>query len=360
MGGCLSFVRSRTKQGENATFDSNQDGSRSALMSPGTISPSSPSSSEGGSEIEGKVLVLYSGGTIGMKTDKNGDLSPEPNVLDEALRKLTTFHDPSYAARAWNEKSEPLVLPCQKGGKRVVYKIVEYDPLLDSSNMKYDDYAKIDQNIRDNYSRFDAFVVLHGTDTMAFTASALSFMLGKHLGKPVIVTGSQIPIYEVRSDGRDNFLGALTLAGNYSIPEVRAVLRPPMKGVVLQTYGTGNGPTAHKDFMAALKDASENTMIVNCTHCPRGAVTALYSVGKELQDIEVIQGSDMTVEAALMKLSYVLGRNDFTAEQKREMMGKDLCGEMTPYPNLYNAGCLDEGEIYNRHNLVKPLRKEGV
>ena len=73
--------------------------------------------------------------------------------------------------------------------------------------------------MQENYQDFDAFVILHGTDTMAYTASALSFML-ENLGKPVVLTGSQIPIFETRSDGRDNFLGALIMAGNYSIPEV--------------------------------------------------------------------------------------------------------------------------------------------
>lgn len=102
---------------------------------------------------------------------------------------------------------------------RVTYTIYEYDPLLDSTNMTMDDWIRIAEDIKDNYEAFDGFVVLHGTDTMAYTASALSFML-EHLGKSIVITGSQIPLFESRSDGRDNFLGALILAGTYNIPEV--------------------------------------------------------------------------------------------------------------------------------------------
>lgn len=102
---------------------------------------------------------------------------------------------------------------------RVMYTIYEYDPLLDSSDMTMDDWIQIAKDIKVNYERFDGFVILHGTDTMAYTASALSFMMD-HLGKSVVITGSQIPLFEIRSDGRENFLGALILAGSYVIPEV--------------------------------------------------------------------------------------------------------------------------------------------
>jgi lysophospholipase len=112
----------------------------------------------------------------------------------------------------------PLVLPHVPDHRRIIYAIYEYDPLLDSSNMTMDDWILIAKDIKRSYKYFDGFVVLHGTDTLAYTASALSFML-EHLGKPVIITGSQIPCFETRSDGRDNFVGALIIAGNYSIPE---------------------------------------------------------------------------------------------------------------------------------------------
>jgi lysophospholipase len=82
--------------------------------------------------------------------------------------------------------------------------------------MSFNDWVKIAQDIKQSYEFFDGFVILHGTDTLSYTASALSFML-ENLGKTVIITGSQIPIFETRTDGKDNFLGALIIAGNYVI-----------------------------------------------------------------------------------------------------------------------------------------------
>lgn len=142
-------------------------------------------------------------------------------MLEETVRKFPHLHDESYAKlRFGNDMGTPLVLPEMHGDtNRVTYTIYEYDPLLDSTNMTMDDWIRIAQDIKDNYEAFDGFVVLHGTDTMAYTASALSFMM-EHLGKSIIITGSQIPLFESRSDGRDNFLGALILAGQYNIPEV--------------------------------------------------------------------------------------------------------------------------------------------
>uniref|UniRef100_A0A8C5B7S6 asparaginase n=1 Tax=Gadus morhua TaxID=8049 RepID=A0A8C5B7S6_GADMO len=115
--------------------------------------------------------------------------------------------------------AHPLFGLVYKDNKRVVYTFLEYSPLLDSSNMTTEDWAKIGKDIEKNYEGYDGFVILHGTDTMAYTASALSFMCD-HLGKPVILTGSQVPIYEIRTDGRDNLQGALLLAGLFHIPEV--------------------------------------------------------------------------------------------------------------------------------------------
>ncbi|CAG8734158.1 3973_t:CDS:2, partial [Dentiscutata heterogama] len=112
-----------------------------------------------------------------------------------------------------------LVTPPSFQGKRIKYSIVEYEPLLDSCNMISDDWVRIATDIELNYQSFDAFIILHGTDTMAYTASALSFLL-ENLGKTVILTGSQVPISEVRNDAVENLLGALTIAGHYVIPEV--------------------------------------------------------------------------------------------------------------------------------------------
>ncbi|PIO67443.1 hypothetical protein TELCIR_10809 [Teladorsagia circumcincta] len=99
------------------------------------------------------------------------------------------------------------------------FQIVEYEPLLDSCDMTFDDWIRIASDIQKAYNNYDGFVVLHGTDTLAYTASALSFMM-ENLGKPVIITGSQIPVAEVRSDGMENLIGALVVAANLDIPEV--------------------------------------------------------------------------------------------------------------------------------------------
>ncbi|KAJ1644494.1 hypothetical protein LPJ64_003832 [Coemansia asiatica] len=115
--------------------------------------------------------------------------------------------------------SEWLITPRSLYGRRVQYCFLEYDPLLDSCNMDMTDWVRIVTDIERFYYTFDAFIILHGTDTMSYTASALSFML-QNLGKSVIVTGSQVPIAEVRNDGIENFLGALTIAGHFVIPEV--------------------------------------------------------------------------------------------------------------------------------------------
>ena len=182
---------------------------------------------------ESKVLVLYTGGTIGMVRNSEGALEPSANAFEAMLRKACTLHDEAYSQNRFGHligqsegrvTSPPLVLPHVENHRRIIYQVYEYDPLLDSSNMTMDDWVQIARDIQDLYEVFNGFVVLHGTDTMAFTASALSFML-EHLGKPVIVTGSQIPCFETRSDGRDNFVGALILAGNYHIPEVGVYFR---------------------------------------------------------------------------------------------------------------------------------------
>ncbi|EDW75426.2 uncharacterized protein Dwil_GK23823 [Drosophila willistoni] len=162
-----------------------------------------------------KVLTIYTGGTIGMTLNENGVLAPVPGQFEPRIREDMNFHDPTYLPT----DPEWLVLPSLKDEKRILYKIKEYDPLLDSSNMERGDWKRIAQDIYVSYKNYDGFVVLHGTDTLAFTSSALSFML-QNLGKPVIVTGSQIPIYQTRSDGKDNFIESLIVAGTYDIPEV--------------------------------------------------------------------------------------------------------------------------------------------
>ncbi|XP_049917345.1 60 kDa lysophospholipase isoform X1 [Epinephelus moara] len=376
------------------------------------------------SAVEARVLVINTGGTIGMTLHDNV-LAPKANAFVQGLRKLPILHDELYAQQTclyeYYGSENSLVLPkptphagrlyhgLSKDNKRIVYNVLEYSPLLDSSNMTTDDWGRIGKDIEKNYENYDGFVILHGTDTMAYTASALSFMC-EHLGKPIILTGSQVPIYEMRNDGRDNLLGALLIAGQFVIPEValyfhnklyrgnrvtkvdtgsfnafaspnlpplataevditinwdtvwranttakfqvstelnrnvgllrlfpgitaatvRAFLQPPMEGVVLETYGSGNAPDNRSDLLEELKKATDSgVIIINCTQCLRGTVSASYATGKVLMDAGLIAGGDMTPEAALSKLSYVLAKKDTEHETKKKMMAQNLRGEMS-------------------------------
>ncbi|KAL0486909.1 L-asparaginase [Acrasis kona] len=396
-----------------------------------------------------KILMIYTGGTIGMKTSPKGYI-PAQNFLGNQLSKLSQFHHRKSAVKHYDTdktvkaentpvtftkdstKTHSVVTsgkhkssnnhhshqgavpewfftPPTKNGVRAMFKILEYNPLMDSSNMAHSDWVKIATDIETNYELYDAFIVLHGTDTMAYTTSALSFMLD-NLKKTVVVTGSQIPISQVRNDGFDNLLGSLTVAMHYDIPEVclffnnklfrgnrcikdscsdlnafdsmnfpplvtmgtdtrvewslvrsrpnnsetlklhpitdphvgclrifpgitadviKNFLLPPMKGVVLLTYGAGNAPDIRADFLKALKDASDRgVIIVNVTQCSKGMVTSDYAAGTALTEAGVISGSDMTCEAAITKLMYLLSRNMTTQEVKRHI-GVNMRGELT-------------------------------
>src|SRR2546430_2249997 len=313
--------------------------------------------------------------------------SPEPGYLQQQLDAMPELRDDSM----------PLV------------SINEYAPLLDSSNMTPREWVWIAQDIARHYDDYDGFVVLHGTDTMAYTASALPFML-HGLGKPVLITGSQIPLCEVRNDARENLITSLLIAAKYDIAEVclyfggkllrgcravkvsasgfaafdspnvpplgtvgidieiawdlvrkprrrqtlrvddfgsavvsalrlfpgispelvRNVLRPPLQGLVLEAYGVGNGPENDRDFIAALAEAtSRGVVIVDCTQCLEGSVDlGEYATGSALARAGVISGYDMTAEAALAKLYYLLSRVGSPERGKREMQ-RDMRGEMT-------------------------------
>jgi L-asparaginase len=143
-----------------------------------------------------RIYIAYTGGTIGMKKSPNGYIPVEGYITD-VLNSMTELNRPEMPE----------------------FTISEFSPVLDSSNMAPNDWQNIANDIHKNYHDYDGFVVLHGTDTMAYTASALSFMLD-NLDKPVIVTGSQIPLSEIRSDGLHNLLNALYIAANYPISEV--------------------------------------------------------------------------------------------------------------------------------------------
>jgi L-asparaginase len=143
-----------------------------------------------------RVFIAYTGGTIGMQMTSAG-YAPSPGRLGRLMQAIPEFSHPEVPE----------------------FTIHEYQPLLDSSNIVPDDWWEIAQDIAAHYHDYDGFVVLHGTDTMAYTASALAFML-QGLGKPVILTGSQIPLGELRNDAQDNLIASLILAAGHPIPEV--------------------------------------------------------------------------------------------------------------------------------------------
>lgn len=143
-----------------------------------------------------RICILYTGGTIGMVPTKKG-YAPKKGYFYDAISSIDDL-------RAENMPD---------------WEMLEFDPLLDSSNIALEQWNQIGRSIRDNYEKYDGFVVLHGTDTMAYTASALSFML-EGLTKPIIITGSQIPLCQLRSDARDNLVTSLFIAGQGIVKEV--------------------------------------------------------------------------------------------------------------------------------------------
>mgnify|MGYP000977371731 FL=1 len=333
-----------------------------------------------------RILVIYTGGTIGMVKDKKtGTLLPfDMSKIYEALPVLREFN-------------------CELDSYR-------FDPIIDSSNMKPDYWIGLVNVIESNYEKYDSFIVLHGTDTMSYTASALSFML-ENLAKPVILTGSQLPLGMIRTDGRENIIGAVEIASNenLSIPEVciffedrlyrgnrttkinaeyfeafysgnypslakvginitykqHLFLQKPtqsfktykklddniiliklfpgikesylrtilsiegLKGVVLETYGSGNAPT-EEWFIDALKTAIEKGIIIyNVTQCKAGSVAmGHYETSAHLAEIGVISGHDITTESAIAKLMFLLG-NFKDKSQIIEMLNSPLRGELS-------------------------------
>lgn len=289
---------------------------------------------------------------------------------------------------------------------------VAFDPVIDSSEVNPETWLRIASTIEQNYNSYDGFVVLHGTDTMAYSASALSFML-EGLDKPVIFTGAQLPIGVLRTDGKENLITSIEIAaerenGMALVPEVciyfenkllrgnrtikysadhfnaflspnlqplaeaglqiryhREIIRYPtvrrpltiagnldtriavlrlfpgigeemvkamldhdrVKGVILETYGTGNGPTEGW-FLDRLKRFIEGGgVVLNVTQCPAGSVEmGLYETSVGLIRAGVIGGKDITTEAAVTKMMVLLG-SGLPAEKVTELLSRSICGE---------------------------------
>lgn len=302
--------------------------------------------------------------------------------------------------------------------KKLNYNIgnIQFEHPIDSSNMSVEHWVQIAKAIEDNYMQYDGFVVLHGTDTMAYTASALSFML-ENLSKPVIITGSQLPIGEVRTDGEENLITALQIAaakeeitGHPIVQEVAilfenylwrgnrstkmsadnfnafksnnypalakigldihynydsllrhehfrplkvqynmdrdvmfATLFPGItaatlehilnaehiKGIVLRTFGAGNGPEEDWAIDVLRRATNAGKVILNVTQCVNGKVnSSLYDAGNTLAHSGVVSGHDITCEAAITKMMYLFGLG-LSADDVKRYFNYNLCGEVT-------------------------------
>lgn len=338
-----------------------------------------------------KVLLIYTGGTIGMGCNsETGAL--EPLNFDHLLSNF-----PEFALLQTDVDT------------------YQFTPPIDSSDMSLRRWAQLVRIIADNYDKYDGFVVLHGTDTMSYTASALSFML-ENLTKPVILTGSQLPIGQLRTDGKENLLTSIELAsafgedGHPMVPEVciyfssrllrgnrstkesadgfnafnsfnyphlceagvefhfkphyilkpdytkpmiphtamdpnvvvfslfpgiqENVVRhmfdaPELRGIVMRSFGSGNAPQKPW-LMRLLKDATQRGVtIVNISQCVAGFVKmGRYDTGFQLQDAGVVSGGDSTVESAITKLMFLQAHYK-DPRVIRNLMGRSICGEIT-------------------------------
>lgn len=341
-------------------------------------------------EKKPSILIIYTGGTIGMVQEStNGNLVPMK--FDQIQEEVPELDRLGYHMQ-----------------------VVTYSPPIDSSNMSPLIWVKIANTIEKNYSKFDGFVILHGTDTMAYTASALSYMF-ENLDKPVVLTGSQLPIGILRTDGKENLITAIQIAAakkhNESIvPEVcvyfnsklfrgnriskrhaddfsafssvnypalanagveikysqenihrfvnKGILKvrtnfdenvvilkifpgigkkvfenilniPGLKGVVLESFGSGNIPTS-RWMISLIKQAIKRRIIfLNVTQCQGGAVKmGQYETSEELLRAGVVSGKDMTTEAAITKMMFLLGQG-LEHEEIKLHLQKSLIGEMS-------------------------------
>ena len=334
---------------------------------------------------EKRVLIIHTGGTIGMKKTENG-YTPVAGYLASELKNIPDLN--RYDFPVWD--------------------LYEMSPLLDSSNMSVDEWNEIGRVIYEKYESYSGFVILHGTDTMSYTASALSFML-EDLDKPVILTGSQIPLSELRSDGRDNLITSIMIAsegvarevclyfsyrllrGNrsmkmsadglvafdtpsyphlaeagitvkYNHPAIlkrreggvkyhpfdkvpigvlkvfpgiqfglfEDIMTEKLSGIVLETFGAGNIPMGNGDLLPIIKKAfSSGAVITVCSQCPSGTVSlGAYETSSQLKMAGAVSGRDMTTEAAVAKL-YHLFSLGVSKEDIKRLMEENIAGELT-------------------------------
>ncbi|WP_217603441.1 asparaginase [Chitinophaga sp. GbtcB8] len=337
-----------------------------------------------------KILIIYTGGTVGM-------------IFDEKTKALRPI--------GFNEIRNNLPELYRMGIDFYVY---TFNPPIDSSDMHPEIWVELASIIEDRYDRYDGFVILHGSDTMAFTASALSFML-ENLSKPVILTGSQLPIGKIRTDAKENIITAMEIAatrqnGHVMVPEVciyfdfslfrgnrskkynaekfeafysmnypplaeagidikykresvlphphqplkvhkhlddnvtvlkvfpgitrkcvEATLSVPgLKGVILETFGNGNANTQPWFIESLKKVIDKGAIVIDITQCDGGSVElGKYETSQYLKEIGVISGHDMTFEAAITKLMFVLGQ-ELSQEDTKRLIEQPLRGELTP------------------------------
>ena len=182
-----------------------------------------------------KCLVINTGGTLGMEATNQG-LGLTKSLLRDKMKRIKAFYDSDHSATL---EADWISTPIADS-IRVYYKVLQYESLIDSTDMTYDRYVEMARTIEANYLAYDAFVIVHGTDTLEYTAAALSFMF-ENLGKTVIVTGSQIPLSDQKNDAVMNLLGCFHVIAKFIVPEVCVYFRDCLyRGNRVKKVDSGN------------------------------------------------------------------------------------------------------------------------